>query len=99
MRPSASSRDIFETYSGYLRGKKLPEERRLHCHGQGYDMVERPLVRQDETMAIAADMCMVVHPAVKTARQFMTIVDNYLIGPDGPGACLHRSPKAIIETG
>lgn len=99
LRPSASSRDIFETYNGYLRGKKLPEERRLHCHGQGYDMVERPLVRQDETMAIAAGMCMVVHPAVKTARQFMTIVDNYLIGSDGPGACLHRSPKAIIEIG
>lgn len=77
----------------------MPEERRLHCHGQGYDMVERPLVRQDETMAIAADMCMVVHPGVKTARQFMAIVDNYLIGSDGPGECLHRSPKAIIEIG
>jgi len=97
LRPGASCRDIFESYNGYLRQKKMPEERRLHCHGQGYDMVERPLVRHDETMAIAADMCMVVHPAVKTARQFMTIVDNYLIGPDGPGECLHRSPKAIIE--
>jgi len=99
LRPGASCRDIFETYNGYLRQKKLPEERRLHCHGQGYDMVERPLVRQDEPMAIAADMCIVVHPGVKTARQFMTIVDDYLIGPDGPGECLHRSPKTIIELG
>lgn len=99
LRPAASCRDIFESYNGFLRQKKMPEERRLHCHGQGYDMVERPLVRQDETMAIAAGMCIVVHPGVKTVRQFMTIVDNYLIGPEGPGECLHRSPKAIIEIG
>ena len=99
LRPAAPCRDIFAAYNAYLRQKKMPEERRLHCHGQGYDMVERPLVRQDETMAIAAGMCIVVHPGVKTARQFMTIVDNYLIGADGPGECLHRSPKAIIELG
>jgi len=99
LKPGASCRDIFAAYNAYLRQKKMPEERRLHCHGQGYDMVERPLVRQDETMAIAAGMCIVVHPGVKTARQFMTIVDNYLIGADGPGECLHRSPKAIIELG
>ena len=99
LRPGAPCRDLFASYNAYLRQKKMPEERRLHCHGQGYDMVERPLVRQDETMAIAAGMCIVVHPGVKTARQFMTIVDNYLIGADGPGECLHRSPKAIIELG
>jgi Xaa-Pro aminopeptidase len=97
LRPQASSRDIFETYNAWLRDHQLPEERRLHCHGQGYDMVERPLIRQDETMGIAADMCIVVHPGVKNARHFMTVVDNYLIGPDGPGPCLHLSPKTIME--
>jgi len=97
LRPGASCREIFAGYNAYLRQKKLPEERRLHCHGQGYDMVERPLVRDDESMAIATGMCMVVHPGVKNARQFMTIVDNYLIGAGGPGECLHNSPKAIIE--
>jgi Xaa-Pro aminopeptidase len=99
LRPGASCREIFTSYNAFLGGKKLPEERRLHCHGQGYDMVERPLVRQDESMSIAADMCIVVHPGVKNDRHFMTIVDNYLIGPDGPGECLHRSPKTIIEAG
>jgi Xaa-Pro aminopeptidase len=99
LRPGASSQGIFERYNAWLRERKLPEERRLHCHGQGYDMVERPLVRHDEDMAIAADMCMVVHPGFKTARHFMTVVDNYLIGPDGPGECLHHSPKTIIEIG
>jgi len=99
LRPGAPCREIFAAYNAFLQEKKLPEERRLHCHGQGYDMVERPLVRHDESMSIAADMCIVVHPGAKTERQFMTIVDNYLIGPDGPGECLHRSPKKIIEIG
>jgi Xaa-Pro aminopeptidase len=97
LRPGASCREIFEKYNAFMRARGRPEETRLHCHGQGYDMVERPLIRHDETMAIAQGMCIVVHPAVKTASAFMTIVDNYLIGADGPGECLHRTPKTIIE--
>ena len=27
----------------------MPKETRLHCHGQGYDVVERPMIRHDET--------------------------------------------------
>jgi Xaa-Pro aminopeptidase len=99
LRPGASCREIFEKYNAFLRARGRAEEKRLHCHGQGYDMVERPLIRHDETMPIAAGMCIVVHPAVKTARAFMTIVDNYLIGAGGPGECLHRTPKTIIELG
>ena len=26
-----------------------------------------------------------------------TGIDNYLIGPDGPLECLHRTPKRIFE--
>ncbi|MDH4189576.1 MAG: M24 family metallopeptidase [Betaproteobacteria bacterium] len=99
LRPGASCRAIFEQYNAFLRARGRPEEKRLHCHGQGYDMVERPLIRHDESMSIAAGMCIVVHPAVKTERAFMTVVDNYLIGADGPGECLHRTPKTLIELG
>jgi len=97
LRQGASCAEIFERYNAYVRGRGMGEERRLHCHGQGYDMVERPLIRHDETMAIAEGMCIVVHPAIKTDRLFMTIVDNYLIGAGGPGESIHRSPKTIIE--
>jgi Xaa-Pro aminopeptidase len=97
LRPGTSCRAIFAEYNDYLRARGLPEERRLHCHGQGYDMVERPLIRHDETMSVRAGMNIVVHPAIKTPTVFMTIVDNYMIGDAGPGECLHRTPKAIIE--
>ena len=63
----------------------LPKELRLYAHGQGYDMVERPLVREDEPMRIMQNMNIVVHPGIMNERVFMTNTDNYLIGSDGPG--------------
>jgi len=33
-----------------MRSRGLPAELRLYAHGQGYDLVERPLIRADETM-------------------------------------------------
>jgi Xaa-Pro aminopeptidase len=60
-------------------------------------MVERPLVRHDETMAVAAGMCLAVHPGYETPSMFAVICDNYLIGEDGTGACLHATEKRIFE--
>lgn len=97
LKPGTPCRELFAAHNAFMRSRGLPEERRLYCHGQGYDMVERPLVRHDEPMAIAEHMNIVVHPVVASERFFMTVVDNYLIGPDGPGECLHRTPKEIIE--
>jgi Xaa-Pro aminopeptidase len=97
LKPGASCKDVFAAHNEYMRSRGLPQENRLHCHGQGYDMVERPLIRHDEPMAIVANMNIVVHPGVMNERLFMTNTDNYIIGPDGPGECIHRTPKKIIE--
>ena len=70
---------------------------RLYAHGQGYDLVERPLIRADETMAIEETMNLAVHPGYETPSIFAVICDNYLIGPDGPGECLHKTPKQVFE--
>ena len=42
-------------------------------------------------------MNIVVHPGHATPSVFTTVCDNYIIGPDGPGDCLHKTPKTIIE--
>jgi len=97
LKPGASCSEIFGAFNDYMRSRGLPEERRLNAHGQGYDMVERPLIRDDESMRIAADMCIVVHPGIMTDQMFAVVCDNYLIGPNGPGECLHRTPQHIIE--
>ena len=75
-----------------------PEEKRLYCHGQGYDMVERPLVRFDEPMTIRKDMNVACHPTYLTERLFNTICDNFLIGEHGVER-LHKFPETIVEIG
>jgi len=97
LKPGASCRDIFAQHNAYLRSHGLSEERRLSVHGMGYDMVERPLIRQDEDMAIQQHMCIVCHPGIINERMFVHNTDVYLIEADGPSQCLHRTPKQIFE--
>lgn len=99
MRPGALASDIVAAHDEAMLDRGLPPEMRLYSHGQGYDMVERPLIRRDETMALAAGMNLAVHPGYETPEIFAVICDNYLIGADGPGACLHRTEKMIFELG
>ncbi len=99
MRPGAKCSEIYAEYNAFMKRNKRPEERRLHAHGQGYDMVERPLVRHDETMTIASNMNMVCHPTYVTERTFSWCCDNWLIGDSGPAEKLHRFPQEIVELG
>ncbi len=52
LKPGTPCKDIFAAYNDFMRKNGRPEEKRLHCHGQGYDLVERPLIRSDEPMTI-----------------------------------------------
>ncbi|MFM9967835.1 MAG: M24 family metallopeptidase [Burkholderiales bacterium] len=95
--PGASCAEIFASHNAFMRAHGLNEEKRIHCHGQGYELVERPLIRQDESMTVKEHMHLAVHPVILNERIFMTNTDNYLIGPQGPLPCLHQTPQAIIE--
>ncbi len=97
LKPGTPCKDIWHAYNDFMRRNGRPEERRLYCHGQGYDMVERPLVRFDEPMAIAADTNIVVHPTYMLERVMSWVCDNYIIGDDGPGERLHKFPEKIVE--
>ena len=97
LKPGASARDIAAAHDDYMTARGLPPETRLYAHSQGYDMVERPLIRRDETMTISPGMHLAVHPGYETESLFAVICDNYLVGEDGPGPCLHRTEKKIFE--
>ena len=97
LKPGAACADIYAQHNTWLRDKGLSEERRISIHGMGYDMVERPLIRHDETMAIDEHMAIVVHPGILNERMFVHNTDLYLIEADGPGECLHKTPKQIFE--
>ena len=97
IKPGASCRDIAAAHDAHMRARRLPAELRLYCHGQGYDLVERPLIRWDETMTLAEGMNLAVHPGYETDSIFAVICDNYLVEANGPSACLHQTEKKIFE--
>jgi Xaa-Pro aminopeptidase len=97
LRPGATARAIAAAHDAYMIAHGLPPEIRLYAHSQGYDMVERPLIRRDETMIIAGGMHFAVHPGYETDSIFAVICDNYIVGEDGPGPCLHKTKKKIFE--
>ncbi len=99
LKPRAACKDIWDAFNAFMRKNGRPEEARLCCHGQGYDLVERPLVRNDEPMTIAKDMNIVVHPTYLHGGYMNWLCDNYLIGGNGPGDRLHQFPEQVVEVG
>lgn len=96
LRPGANSRDIFAEHDAFMRSRGLPPERRLYAHGQGYDMVERPLIRDDETMVVEENMNIVVHPGYATKFMFAVVCDNFLVGKAAPER-LHKTEQKIYQ--
>jgi Xaa-Pro aminopeptidase len=99
LKPGARCKDIWDAYNDFMRQNGRPQEARLYCHGQGYDLVERPLVRNDEPWSIAKDMNIVVHPTYLHAGYLNWLCDNYLIGGNGPGDRLHTFAEEVVEIG
>ena len=97
LKPGASCADIARSHDEYMRSRGLPAELRLYAHGQGYDLVERPLIRADETMTLEEHMNLAVHPGYETSSIFAVICDNSFIEAGGPGTCLHKTPKQVFE--
>jgi Xaa-Pro aminopeptidase len=97
LKPGTYAKDIYALHNAYLRERGLQEERRLSVHGMGYDMVERPLIRDDEDMTIEEHMAIVCHPGILNERMFVHNTDVYLIEAQGPSQCLHSTPKRIFE--
>jgi len=60
-------------------------------------MVERPLIRADEEMALAAGMNIVTHPAIIHGSGFGFICDNHLVHVDRPAERLHHTEQRIFE--
>ena len=97
LRPGADCADIWQAYNQYMRENGRPEEKRLHCHGQGYDMVERPLVRMDESMKIAKNMVLAAHPTYTTERTYSWSCDDFLVSDVDASERLHAFPQKIHE--
>lgn len=97
MKPGADPKEIFAAYNDYMKKHGLPEEGRIHSHAQGYDIVQRPLIRFDEPMKLEPDMFFAVHPAESKANVFTFVCDNLFITKDGNSGWLHKTERRIFE--
>jgi len=99
LRPGASAADIWVQYNDFLRRNGRPEEDRLHCHSQGTDLVEPPLVRAEEPLAIQADMNIACHPRYVVDDFCSWVCDNLITRADGTVEEIHKFGKQIVERG
>ena len=95
IKPGADPLEIFDANNDFLRSRGLVEETRLYCHGQGYDLVERPSFQKGETVKVKAGMNIAPHPAIITKEAIAIVCDNYIVTETGVGECLHKTPKEI----
>jgi Xaa-Pro aminopeptidase len=96
-KPGADPKTIWDANNEFLARHKKIAETRLYAHGQGYDLVERPAIRDDEPMKLAANMNIVVHPSIATDRVWVSVCDNYLVTESGASPCLHKTPQEIFS--
>jgi Xaa-Pro aminopeptidase len=97
LKPGVAASEMYARHNDYLRRQNMPEERRLSIHGMGYDMVERPLIRDDEDMLIEENMAIVCHPGILNERMFIHNTDFYCIEARGVSECFHKTPKQIFQ--
>lgn len=97
LKPGADPKDLLAANNEFLRSKGMPVEKRLYAHGQGYDLVERPAIRDDEPMKLKANMNIAIHPIATSKTAFAWVCDNYLVTEIGASECLHKTPKKIFE--
>jgi Xaa-Pro aminopeptidase len=96
LKPGAVPADIWRANNEYLVKKGQLPETRLYAHGQGYDLVERPAIRDDEPMKLRARMNITVHPIIGSDKIWVWVCDNYLITESGVEA-LHKVPQEIFS--
>jgi Xaa-Pro aminopeptidase len=96
VKPGVDPMDLWDMNNDYLRSHGYHLETRLYAHGQGYDLVERPSFQIGEQMRIMENMNIAVHPVVASSKATAIICDNYIVGKNGVGECLHKLPKKIF---
>ena len=97
IKPGADPAGIWHANNEFLQRQGYLPETRLYAHGQGYDLVERPAILDDEPMKLRADMNITVHPTIGSDRVWVWVCDNYLITESGVSPCLHRTPQKIFS--
>ena len=67
----------------FLKSKGCPPENRVCGHGQGLDLVERPVFLKDEVCKLEVGMIVCLHPTAKTKHAAVCLSDTYVVSDSG----------------
>ncbi len=97
LKPGANPAAIFKFYNEELARKGCAPDHRLFCHGQGYDLVERPSMRPEEDMTIRANMNIAIHPMTmdSTKSAYVFCCDNFIVTDSGT-VRIHKTPREVF---
>jgi Xaa-Pro aminopeptidase len=98
MKPGAVSNEVFDRICKYLVSKGFPAEKRFIAHGQGYDVVEMPMIRPENPCKLKKDMFVAIHPSVYIPKKKTGcfVCDNYVITENGAER-VTQVPQEIIK--
>ena len=95
-KPGVRACDIFNETNKWLTDRGYAPDRRFSTHGQGYNIVDRPIYNADETMVLKENMFLAIHPNCITNAFGIAHCDNYIIGPNGAERLNKTSSEIIV---
>jgi len=96
LTPGAKCSEIFEKYNEFVVEMGYARETRIHAHGQGYDLMERPGIRYEDPMLIRPNMNIAIHPTFSKDGAYAYACDNFLTVETGAPERLHQHPQSLI---
>ncbi len=95
LKPGIRPGDVFARVNEFLVSRGQIPEGRTNAHGQGYDLVERPLFNAEEPMLLQPNMVVALHPLASNESAFALCCDDYLI-TNGVAERLHKTPQEVF---
>jgi Xaa-Pro aminopeptidase len=82
-KPGVLPREALEASDKFLKSKGCPPEARIAGHGQGLDLVERPVYHRGESAKLEVGMIVCLHPTARTKHAMACLSDTYVIAESG----------------
>lgn len=82
-KPGVYPRVALEASNKFLKSKGCPPEARIAGHGQGLDLVERPVYHQEENTKLKIGMIVCLHPTARMKHAMVCLSDTYVIAESG----------------
>ena len=82
-RPGVTGRALNEVFDDFVTARGIAKNGRFAGHGQGYDMMEAPVICPQEEMALEEGMFLAIHPELMRDGQFAICCDNFRVAAGG----------------